>query len=174
MKHQYPRLLSVLCALMIATSASWAVPAYRGWQTRTQPDGTTITIRQVGDEFYHYWETEDGKIAAEQPDGTFVVSNEQAPTGEQVVARRIAARNAKQPRRAKADYGAIQPTKLLVLLVNFSDKSMNASHNKAFFQNLLNGSMPSVQDYFRTSSGGNYVPVFDVFGPYTLPNNMAY
>ena len=174
MKHQYPRLLSVLCALMIATSASWAVPAYRGWQTRTQPDGTTITIRQVGDEFYHYWETEDGKIAAEQPDGTFVVSNEQAPTGEQVVARRIAARNAKQPRRAKADYGAIQPTKLLVLLVNFSDKSMNASHNKAFFQNLLNGSLPSVQDYFRTSSGGNYVPVFDVFGPYTLPNNMAY
>lgn len=174
MKHQYPRLLSVLCALMIATSASWAVPAYRGWQTHTQPDGTTITIRQVGDEFYHYWETEDGKVAAEQPDGTFVVTNEQAPTGEQVVARRIAARNAKQPRRAKADYGAIQPTKLLVLLVNFSDKSMNSSHNKAFFQNLLNGSLPSVQDYFRTSSGGNYVPVFDVFGPYTLPNNMAY
>ena len=100
MKHKYPRLLSVLCALMIATSASWAVPAYRGWQTRTQPDGTTITIRQVGDEFYHYWETEDGKVAVEQPDGTFVVNNEQAPTGEQVVARRIAARNAKQPRRA--------------------------------------------------------------------------
>ena len=24
MKHKYPRLLSVLCALMIATSASWA------------------------------------------------------------------------------------------------------------------------------------------------------
>ena len=174
MKNKYPRFLSVLCALMIATGASWAVPAYRGWQTRTQPDGTTITIRQVGDEFYHYWETEDGKVAVEQPDGTFVVGNEQAPTGEQVVARRIAARNAKQPRRAKADYGAIQPTKLLVLLVNFSDKSMNSSHNKAFFQNLLNGSLPSVQDYFRTSSGGNYVPVFDVFGPYTLPNNMAY
>ncbi len=174
MKHKYPRLLSVLCALMIATSASWAVPAYRGWQQRTLADGTTITVRQVGDEFYHYWETEDGKIAVEQPDGTFVVNNEQAPTGEQVVARRIAARNAKQPRRAKADYGAIQPTKLLVLLVNFSDKSMNSSHNKAFFQNLLNGSLPSVQDYFRTSSGGNYVPVFDVFGPYTMPNNMAY
>ena len=174
MKNYHIRFFSVLFVLTLSLCSAYAVPAYRGWQTRTQPDGTTITIRQVGDEFYHYWETEDGKIAAEQPDGTFVVSNEQAPTGEQVVARRIAARNAKQPRRAKADYGAIQPTKLLVLLVNFSDKSMNASHNKAFFQNLLNGSMPSVQDYFRTSSGGNYVPVFDVFGPYTLPNNMAY
>lgn len=174
MKNYHIRFFSVLFVLTLSLCSAYAVPAYRGWQTRTQPDGTTITIRQVGDEFYHYWETEDGKIAAEQPDGTFVVSNEQAPTGEQVVARRIATRNAKQPRRAKADYGAIQPTKLLVLLVNFSDKSMNASHNKAFFQNLLNGSMPSVQDYFRTSSGGNYVPVFDVFGPYTLPNNMAY
>lgn len=174
MKNYHIRFFSVLFVLTLSLCSAYAVPAYRGWQTRTQPDGTTITIRQVGDEFYHYWETEDGKIAAEQPDGTFVVSNEQAPTGEQVVARRIAARNAKQPRRAKADYGAIQPTKLLVLLVNFSDKSMNASHNKAFFQNLLNGSLPSVQDYFRTSSGGNYVPVFDVFGPYTLPNNMAY
>ncbi len=174
MKNYHIRFFSVLFVLTLSLCSAYAVPAYRGWQTRTQPDGTTITIRQVGDEFYHYWETEDGKIAAEQPDGTFVVSNEQAPTSEQVVARRIAARNAKQPRRAKADYGAIQPTKLLVLLVNFSDKSMNASHNKAFFQNLLNGSLPSVQDYFRTSSGGNYVPVFDVFGPYTLPNNMAY
>ena len=174
MKNYHIRFFSVLFVLTLSLCSAYAVPAYRGWQTRTQPDGTTITIRQVGDEFYHYWETEDGKIAAEQPDGTFVVSNEQAPTGEQVVARRIAARNAKQPRRAKADYGAIQPTKLLVLLVNFSDKSMNSSHNKAFFQNLLNGSLPSVQDYFRTSSGGNYVPVFDVFGPYTLPNNMAY
>ncbi len=174
MKNYHIRFFSVLFVLTLSLCSAYAVPAYRGWQTRTQPDGTTITIRQVGDEFYHYWETEDGKIAAEQPDGTFVVSNEQAPTGEQVVARRIAARNAKQPRRAKADYGAIQPTKLLVLLVNFSDKSMNASHNKAFFQNLLNGSLPSVQDYFRTSSGGNYVPIFDVFGPYTLPNNMAY
>ena len=117
MKNYHIRFFSVLFVLTLSLCSAYAVPAYRGWQTRTQPDGTTITIRQVGDEFYHYWETEDGKIAAEQPDGTFVVSNEQAPTGEQVVARRIAARNAKQPRRAKADYGAIQPTKLLVLLV---------------------------------------------------------
>ena len=101
MKHKYPRLLSVLCALMIATSASWAVPAYRGWQTRKQPDGTTLTIRQVGDEFYHYWETENGKIAAEQPDGTFVVNDEQHPTDAQFRALRKASNMYKsRPRRA--------------------------------------------------------------------------
>lgn len=174
MKNKYPRLLTALCALILSVSSLWAVPAYRGWQERTLADGTTITVRLTGDEFYHHWETQDGKIAIMQEDGTFVISDEQAPSGEQVIARRKAAAAAKEPRRAKANYGAIQPTKLLVLLVNFSDKSMQTSHNKAFFENLLNGSMPSVQDYFKTSSGGTYVPVFDVFGPYTLGNNMAY
>ena len=174
MKNKYPRLLTALCALILSVGSLWAVPAYRGWQERTLADGTTITVRLTGDEFYHHWETQDGKIAIMQEDGTFVISDEQAPSGEQVIARRKAAAAAKEPRRAKANYGAIQPTKLLVLLVNFSDKSMQTSHNKAFFENLLNGSMPSVQDYFKTSSGGTYVPVFDVFGPYTLGNNMAY
>lgn len=174
MKCKYPRLLTALCALILSVSSLWAVPAYRGWQQRTLADGTTVTLRQIGDEFYHHWETQDGKIAIEQADGTFVISDEQAPFGDQVIKRRKAAATAKNPRNAKQNYGAIQPTKLLVLLVNFSDKSMTSSHNKAFFQNLLNGSLPSVQDYFKTSSGGNYVPEFDVYGPYTLDNNMAY
>lgn len=174
MKNISSRLLTALCALILSVSSLWAVPAYRGWQERTLADGTTVTLRQIGDEFYHHWETQDGKLALEQPDGTFVISDEQAPSGEQVAKRRKAAATAKNPRNAKQNYGAIQPTKLLVLLVNFSDKSMTSSHNKAFFQNLLNGSLPSVQDYFKTSSGGNYVPEFDVYGPYTLDNNMAY
>ena len=40
----------VLCGFVLAANA---VPARRGWQTRTQADGTTIEIQQVGDEFYH-------------------------------------------------------------------------------------------------------------------------
>ncbi len=174
MKNIFTRFILVLFVLLIGLSSAYAVPAKRGWQTATLQDGTGIEVQHRGDEFYHYWETRDGKIAVMQEDGTFVISDEVAPTGEQVIKRRKAAATAKNPRNAKQNYGAIQPTKLLVLLVNFSDKSMTSSHNKAFFQNLLNGSLPSVQDYFKTSSGGNYVPEFDVYGPYTLDNNMAY
>lgn len=174
MKNNITRFILVLFVLFISLSSAYAVPAKRGWQTATLQDGTGIEVQHRGDEFYHYWETRDGKIAVMQEDGTFVISDEVAPTGEQAAARRSMSPRLANQRRAKMDYGALQPTKLLVLLVNFSDKSMTSSHNNAFFQNLLNGSFPSVQDYFNQSSGGNYVPTFDVFGPYTLPNNMAY
>ena len=180
MKHQYPRLLPVLCALMIATSASWAVPAYRGWQTRTQPDGTTITIRQVGDEFYHYWETEDGKIAAEQPDGTFVVTDAALPTAEQFKALRKASNMYKsRPRRAIGERNFAP--KGLVILVQFANVSFKSANNATAFDNMLNqegysygGATGSAVDYFKAQSNGQYVPAFDVFGPVTLPNNLVY
>ena len=174
MKNIFTRFVSVLFVLTITLSSAFAVPAKRGWQTATLQDGTGIEVQHCGDEFYHYWETRDGKIAVMQKDGTFVISDEAAPTGEQFAVRRNKSPRLVGQRRAKMDYGALQPTKLLVLLVNFSDKSMTSAHNNAFFQNLLNGAYPSVQDYFNQSSGGNYVPEFDVFGPYTLPKNMAY
>lgn len=180
MKHKYPRLLSVLCALMIATSASWAVPAYRGWQTRTQPDGTTITVRQVGDEFYHYWETEDGKVAVEQPDGTFVVNDEQHPTDAQFKALRKASNMYKsRPRRAIGERNFAP--KGLVILVQFANVSFKSANNATAFDNMLNqegysygGATGSAVDYFRAQSNGQYVPAFDVFGPVTLPNNLVY
>lgn len=180
MKYQYPRLLSVLCALMIATSASWAVPAYRGWQTRTQPDGTTITIRQVGDEFYHYWETEDGKIAAEQPDGTFIVTDADLPTAEQLKALRKASNMYKsRPRRAIGERNFAP--KGLVILVQFANVSFKSANNATAFDNMLNqegysygGATGSAVDYFKAQSNGQYVPAFDVFGPVTLPNNLVY
>ena len=168
-KHALTFFLSAMLTL-----SAWAVPAYRGWQERTLTDGTSVHVRLIGDEFYHFWETQDGKIAIEQEDGTFVISDKQSPTSKQVIARRKAAAQRKGAARVRKNYGAIQPTKLLVLLVNFSDKSMKSTHNNAFFDNLLNGSFPSVQDYFKQSSGNTYVPEFDVFGPYTLDQNMAY
>ncbi len=169
----FKRFLTLFLCATLAVSV-WAVPAYRGWQERTLTDGTSVHVRLIGDEFYHFWETQDGKIAIEQENGTFVISDKQSPTSKQVIARRKAAAQHKGAARVRKNYGAIQPTKLLVLLVNFSDKSMKSTHNNAFFDNLLNGSFPSVQDYFKQSSGNTYVPEFDVFGPYTLDQNMAY
>ena len=69
MKHLITRSFVVLFALSASISSLFAVPAYPGWQTKTQPDGSTITVRLVGDEFFSYWETQDGKLALEQPDG---------------------------------------------------------------------------------------------------------
>jgi M6 family metalloprotease-like protein len=37
-----------------------AVPAWPGAHVVSQPDGTQVTLRLCGDEFYNYWTTEDG------------------------------------------------------------------------------------------------------------------
>ena len=185
MKYKYPRLLLVLSALMLSVSSLWAVPAYRGWQERTLADGTTITVRLVGDEFYHFWETQDGKIAKEQPDGTFVVTDQTRPTGEQIKKRRMASNMYQsQPRKAVGTKPNLAP-KGVVILANFKDTKMQSSHTQAVFDELCNATNCTVNmyssvaygsaaQYFADQSNGSYRPQFDVFGPVTLSQNYAY
>ena len=173
MKNYHIRFFSVLFVLTLSLCSAYAVPAYRGWQTRTQPDGTTITIRQVGDEFYHYWETEDGKIAAEQPDGTFVVTDADLPTAEQVQARRLASK--RYVKRALMVGAATKPARALFILVSFSNQSFkdaSATYYKSKLGDATEGAM-SMYNYLKQQSNGAYAPPVDVFGPVTLSSTYA-
>lgn len=69
----------------------------------------------------------------------------------------------------------------LVILVNFSDKAFTVSTPQTSFTNLLNqtgystnGGTGSAKDYFLASTYGEFIPEFDVVGPYNLPQNMSY
>lgn len=71
--------------------------------------------------------------------------------------------------------------KSIVILVNFSDRNFSVSDPKTSFTNLLNkegysdnGGTGSARDYFRDASNGIFLPDFEVYGPYTLPQTMAY
>jgi M6 family metalloprotease-like protein len=71
--------------------------------------------------------------------------------------------------------------KSLVIMVNFSDKSFVVPTPQTAFTNLLNqtdyaanGGTGSAKDYFMAASNGQFSPQFDVVGPYTLTNTMAY
>ena len=68
-----------------------------------------------------------------------------------------------------------------VILVNFSDKSFSATNTASAFDSLFNGDVytynnayGSVRKYFSDQSSGQYEPVFDVYGPLTLSQNVAY
>ena len=52
--------LTLSLTILLLTLSTFAVPAYRGWQTKSQPDGTTIEVRLTGDEFHHYWQDQAG------------------------------------------------------------------------------------------------------------------
>ena len=163
--------------VMTMSVALMAVPARRGWQTRTQADGTTIEVQTIGDEFYHYTINREGKQVREV-NGMYQVVGE-APTP--AVAK---ARHAKGvARRQRKDIGVTPNAapKGVVILVNFSNKSMQSGHTQATFDEMcnslnctVNGGYPSAGQYFADQSNGTYLPQFDVFGPVTLSRNVAY
>ena len=166
--------MMLLCGLSLA---AYAVPAKRGWQTRTQADGTTIEVQQFGDEFYHYMLNRDGKQVREV-NGMYVEVGD-APSKEVARARRAKG----VARRQRKDVGT-EPNlapKGVVILANFSNKSMQSSHTQAVFDELcnslnctVNDGYPSAGQYFADQSNGTYRPQFDVFGPVTLSRNVAY
>jgi M6 family metalloprotease-like protein len=166
--------MMLLCGLSLA---AYAVPAKRGWQTRTQADGTTMEVQQFGDEFYHYMLNRDGKQVREV-NGMYVEVGD-APSKEVARARRAKG----VARRQRKDVGT-EPNlapKGVVILANFSNKSMQSSHTQAVFDELcnslnctVNDGYPSAGQYFADQSNGTYRPQFDVFGPVTLSRNVAY
>ena len=166
--------MMLLCGLSLA---AYAVPAKRGWQTRTQADGTTIEVQQFGDEFYHYMLNRDGKQVREV-NGMYVEVGD-APSKEVARARR-AKGVARRQRKEVGTEPNLAP-KGVVILANFKDKSMQSSHTQATFDELcnslnctVNSGYPSAGQYFADQSNGRYRPQFDVFGPVNLSRNVAY
>ena len=208
------RILFALCFFLFQLSLTpvLAVKAYPYPITVTQPDGTQLTIRLQGDEFYDYKTTEDGFILKANAKG-FLTYSTQNLLGEIVaseyIARDIDKRTAKDiqflenitntepvaiPQNARqkvkmqrASASAQNPfprignVKTLVILVNFTDVSYVTPTPQTAFTSFFNDAgysankaTGSVRDYFMASSYGKFSPNFDVVGPYTLPNTLAY
>ena len=167
-----------LFVAILAITASYAVPARPGWQTKTQPDGTVMKLRLVGDENYHYWINESGDVVRENAEGYWM------PVGEkpQAIRERLMAEgNMPMRRQVMAKVPSTGSLKGLVILVNFQDLSIQSDNKQSDFNDLMNGdnynyngATGSVRKYFIDQSNGKYTPKFDVVGPVTVANNMAY
>ena len=59
-------------AMLFGVAIIYARPAYRGTAQVTQPDGSVVTIRLVGDEYLHYNVTADGYSLVRRDDGAYV------------------------------------------------------------------------------------------------------
>lgn len=176
---RYRKRIATLFILCIIASTSFAVPAYRGWQTKTQPDGTTIEVRLTGDEFHHYWQDQAGNVVKCDSLGYWRVVESQ-PTPATIKARRQA--SAMLQSRPKKAVGApnLAPQGL-VILVNFKDTKFNASNTLVAMNDLMNsssytdnGATGSVRQFFSDQSDRQYIPEFEVIGPVTLTNNVAH
>lgn len=77
-------LSTFVTAAILITSAS-AAPVKVEWGEYTQPDGTTITLRLCGDEYHHYYMTEEGNYVMRDADGYFrytVINNNELIAGD--------------------------------------------------------------------------------------------
>ena len=171
--------LTLSLTILLLTLSGFAVPAYRGWQTKSQPDGTTIQVRLIGDEFHHYWQDQAGNVVKCDSLGYWRVVESQ-PTPATIKARRQASAML-QSRPKKAVGASNLAPRGLVILVNFKDTKFNASNKQEAMNDLMNsssythnGATGSVRQFFSDQSEGQYTPQFDVVGPVTLPNNMAH
>ena len=65
------RIFTTLMLLLGVVAPMLAVPARSHWQQITQPDGTVVTVKLCGDEFYHYYITQEGDYVTRGADGFF-------------------------------------------------------------------------------------------------------
>jgi M6 family metalloprotease-like protein len=90
MKHLKPAmaLAMTLCACYVAV----AIPAKPQKWTATQPDGTVVTLRTVGDEHLHYTLTDDNKLVVRDDNGQYSYAS--VDDDGVLVSTHVAARNA--------------------------------------------------------------------------------
>lgn len=192
--------------LLLAATAAMATPAMRVKRTLKLSDGSIRTVLLYGDENMHFYLDADNNAYTDDAQGRLVKGDRQALLREWN--ERLQRRNAHRLQRAqqrgmtshvtsptrgsrlegqfRAQWGAESnpiagQKKGLVILVNFSDQQMSATHGQQFFDGYFNtvgfsteGCKGSVHDYFLESSYGQFDLTFDVIGPVTVSKPMAY
>ena len=212
MRKQF-RIVLLIMACLWCWVGALAVPANPNPHVVTQPDGTTIRVRLCGDEYYHYYTTEDGTPVTLCDDGFYryttidaqnklvasadvvgKVNTPVLPDKKSVLKRHgelYKVNKAKKvvdlPRKQAPMRSAVRNAgskdgvvKGIIVLAEFQDqkftfsqKAINDKMNKVGYTDEY-GSIGSVRDYFIAQSYGQFQPEFDVVGPVTLSQNMAY
>lgn len=168
--------------LTMGSLSALAVPANPRPIDITQPDGSTVTVRAIGDERGYEYYSLDGQMMITDADGFL------RPASEKETAVH---RNSQAARRALGDkpnyifngtpFPATGEPHGLVVIVQYTDVKFSMDDPLDFYTRQLNGedytdygATGSARQYFIDNSNGLFKPTFDVMGPFTLKNNQKY
>lgn len=189
--------------MALCSIAANAVPALPGYHNLRQPDGTIVRAKIVGDENFHYYETEVGELLMSDAkgyirplsiaaDGTLqAVGTVTGKASSLAVRQKLNATFAEKMEKTSLQRIAPNPIKKkfpttgevtgLILLVNYTDVKLTPEATQQHYDELCNKenlqsdlTYGSVLDYFKAQSNGQFTPKFDVFGPIELPHERAY
>lgn len=170
----------------IAAQQMMAVPASPVKRMVKLADNSTVELTLRGDEDFHFWQAQDGRVFVEKKGQYIQMKTEEIDEiwsknrrvrGEAFNPRNASSR-AKAKRRASIYTGK---KKGLVILVNFADKKMVKADPQAYYNDFFNkenyttdGFTGSVHDYFKDQSYGTFDLEFDVVGPVDAKFQMSY
>lgn len=175
----------ILNALLCLVLSVWAVPAKRGvWCSISLVDGTEVKAQLVGDEFLHYYVSEDGtKYVQDEATGLYRKMTDEVTARRRSAVRRAQAqgRQKRMLRKAQAN-NAFQGTKKgLIILAQFTDSKFKSGHDLALYERIANDEnysgnnfRGSIKDYFKAQSHGQFELDFDVAGICQLQHPYAY
>ena len=175
----------ILNALLCLVLSVWAVPAKRGvWCSLSLVDGTEVKAQLVGDEFLHYYVSEDGtKYVQDESTGLYRKMTDEVTAQRRAAVRRAQAqgRQKRMLRKAQAS-NVFQGTKKgLIILVQFTDSKFKSGHDLALYRRIANevnysdnNFRGSIKDYFKAQSHGQFELDFDVAGICQLQHPYAY
>ena len=175
----------ILNALLCLVLSVWAVPAKRGvWCSLSLVDGTEVKAQLVGDEFLHYYVSEDGtKYVQDESTGLYRKMTDEVIAQRRAAVRRaqVQGRQKRMLRKAQAS-NAFQGTKKgLIILVQFTDSKFKSGHDLALYKRIANDAnysdnnfKGSIKDYFKAQSHGLFELDFDVAGICQLQHPYAY
>jgi len=183
MKHIY-----LLLIMLFQTLAANSIPAKPGqWKILTLADGSQVKAELRGDEFAHYWISEDGACYAETEKPGIYQPAKLSTMMAKSEKKRSQRADYHSKKRTRAIIGGdhepyVGKKKGLILLVEFQNKKFEEDHTPALYNDILNkvgftsdlGFRGSVKDYFLDQSHGQFELDFDVIGPLTMPRTYGY
>lgn len=194
-------LLITCFALFLFSSASFASLANPASFSVDQGDGLELEVIAHGDEFFHYFTTSDAYLIAKNASGYFEYAK---CVGEEIITLGVLAKNKNLRASTDEQYlNVFEPedtprivslrrdefltttrsavsvkgeVKYPVILISFSDNDFITSEAQQSFSTMFEGdeNPPSLKKYFTETTFNQFIPDYDVYGPYTLPQTQAY
>ena len=173
--------------MMLFAHAAWSVPAQPVQKTVRGADGATLTIVLCGDENCHFYTTLDGvPVMPDETNDCWVLAPQLLDSLSTTWNKRLRTRNVRRAtsaaaKRRKASASSITQKKGLVILVDFTDQRMKSTSTPTKFNQMFNlkgysadNHRGSVHDYFYDQSYGALDLTFDIVGPVTASEELAY
>lgn len=192
----------ILAALALSVPALMsAVCADPRIRTAINPDGTVVSYRVHGDEFFHFMTDpdctrilhrdargfitdilRDGRAVEFNRDNIMMLADEAIAMAPNLMTASGMQKMATLNIDGRSNYPTVgQGNRSLVVLVEFQDTPFTVENPKDYYTRQLNergfsdyGACGSALDYYIDASNGLYVPQFDVYGPVKLSHDAAY